>query len=86
MAKKTIYVVSYTVYSGCIFNSVHAFSTKECAIKSANAYIKDANENVSEEFKSNQNFNNYEFGHKEIEIDDEFHFLISITEQNISCY
>ena len=58
---KTIYVVSYTVYSGCIFNSVHAFSTKECAIKSANAYIKDANENVSEEFKSNQNFNNYEF-------------------------
>lgn len=87
MAKKTIYLVSDTSYSEGIYNNVHAFSTKEEAIESANAYIEEANENVSEEFKCNKNFNDYEFGYKEIEIMDSFHgangYLISITEQDI---
>jgi hypothetical protein len=87
MAKKTIYLVSDTSHSEGIYNNVHAFSTKQEAIESANAYIEEANENVSEEFKCNKNFNDYKVGYKEIEIND-YHtgyvFLISITEQNIS--
>ena len=88
MAKKTIYLVSDTSYSEGFYNSVHAFTTKEEAIESANAYIEEANENVNEDFKCDKNFNDYEFGYKEIEIMDSFHgangYLISITEQNIS--
>ena len=86
--KKTIYLVSDTSYSeGGLYNHVHSCNTKKEAIESANAYIDEANENVKEEFKCNKNFDEYDFGYKEIEINDYhngYDFIISITEEIIT--
>lgn len=80
---KTMYVVSYVSYCEEIYNNVMLVDNKAEAIKSANAYVDDVNESVHKDFVTTDNFNNYELGYKELEIND-YHsghnFLISITQ------